>query len=113
MVVTGIPETVTDEMLEDEVLEIFKYAQVKINRQPLKEAGIQTTIVKVVNRKYADEAVRCGKNLKGNARYGRNTKMYINNSFCPEYGFINYAIRQAYKNKHIVKYKVKNGVNCV
>ena len=53
--ITGIPETVTDEMLEDEVLEMFKDAQVKINRQPLKEAGIQachrlankkTTIVK-------------------------------------------------------------------
>ena len=72
--ITGIPETVTDEMLEDEVLEIFKYAQVKINHQPLKEAGIQaryrlankqTTIVKVVNRKYANEAVRCGKKPKG------------------------------------------------
>ena len=52
-------------------------------------------------------------NLKGNATYGRNTKIYINDSFCLEYGFTNYAIRQAYKNKHIVKYKVRNGVNCV
>ena len=38
-------------------------------------------------------------------------KIYINDSFCPEDGFINYVIRQAYKNKHIVK--VRNGVNYV
>ena len=49
----------------------------------------------------------------GNTRYGRNTQIYINDSFCPEYGFINYVIRQVYKNKHIVIYKVRNGVNYV
>ena len=120
--ITGIPEDIDGDHLEDEVIDLFKEAKIQVNRQPIKKTDIQavhrlgnkkTTIVKVVNRKFAKQALSCGKNLKGTRRYGANSPIYINDSFCPEYGFLNFAIRHAYKSNHIVKYKVRNGVNYV
>ena len=120
--ITGIPDEVKDEALEDEVVNLFKEAQIQVNRQLIKKSDIQavhrlgnkkTTIVKVANRKFAKEALFCGKNLKGSKRYGNHSHIYINDSFCPEYKFLNFAIRKAYKSNHIVRYKVRNGVNYI
>ena len=36
--------------------------------------------------------------------------LYINNSFCPEIGYINYCIRKAKTADIIMRYKVRNGV---
>ena len=36
--------------------------------------------------------------------------LYINTSLCPEFGFLNYAVRRAKKNQEIVSYKMKHGV---
>lgn len=119
--ITGIPDSVLDNALEDEVIEIFKDAKIQVNRQPLKKQDIQavhrkankkTTIVKVVNRKFAREALYCSKNLKDNKRYD-GIKLYINDSFCPEFGFLNYAVRKAKKDGAIFKWKVRNGVTSV
>ena len=77
--ITRIPENVPDTALEDEVIDILKEAKVQVNRQPLKKSDIQevhrlankkTTIVKVVNGKFAKEALMCGKILKGTKCYG-------------------------------------------
>ena len=104
------------------MIDFFKEAKVHVNRQPKKQTDIQavhrlgnkkTTIVKVVNRKFAKEALFCGKNLKGSKRYGINSPIYINDTFCPKYNFLNFAIRKAYKSKHVLKCKVRNGVNYV
>ena len=54
-----------------------------------------------------------GKNLKDKNIYGQNTNVYINNSFCKEFGFLNYLIRKAKKSKAIVGYKIKHGVTSV
>ena len=119
--ISGIPEEITDDKLEDEVIEIMKDAKVQINRQPLRKADIsavhrlgnkKTTIVRVVNRKYAREALFCGKNLKNSKRYGEN-KIFINNSFCPEFRFLNFVIRKALREKHIHRYKIRNGITYV
>ena len=89
--VDGIPENISTEKLEDEVIEIVREAKVTVNRQPLKKSDIVachrvgrkgTVICRVVNRKFAREAIVCGRNLKGTQRYG-GSKIYINNSFCP------------------------------
>ena len=117
----GIPITVSDDQLEDEVIDIFKEAKMSVHRKPLWKIDIQavhrlkdkqTTIVKVVNRKFAKGAVICGRNLKDTKRYG-NGKVYLNDSFCPEYKFLNYVVRKAGKDKIICRYKIRNGVNYV
>ena len=69
--------------------------------------------MKVVNRKFGQTALVNGKNLKDSTRYEVNTLIYLNDSFIPEFGFLNFVLRSADKNKKIYKYKVRNGVNFV
>ena len=119
---SGIPKSVNDDALEDAVIDLFKESKVSVNRQPLKKLDIQavhrkkdkqTTIVKVVNRKFAREALYKSKAFRENNTYGEQTKIYINDSFCPEFGFLNFAVRQAKKVNEIFKWKVRNGVTSV
>lgn len=119
--ISGIPENVSQERLEDEVVEIAKEAKVSVNRQPLRKTDIVachrvgekgTVVCRVMNRKFAREAIVNGKNLKGSKRYGES-KIFINNSFCPEFRFLNFVIRKAARDGNIFRYKVKNGVNCI
>ena len=97
----------------------MKEAKVIVNRQSIKKMDIcavhrlgnkKTTIVRVVNRKFAREALVNGRNLKGSKRYGENTSVYINDSFCTEFKFLTYAIRKALREKRINRYKIRNGV---
>merc|ERR1712074_332559 len=101
---------------------IFKEVKITVNRQPLKKMDIQAVhrigkkgrvIMKVVNRKFAQEALSNGKRLKDYRRYGEDSRIYINESFIPEFGYLNYIIRKALKEKKIYRYKVRNGVNFV
>ena len=99
--IVGIPQAIEDDKLEDEVIDIMREAKVQVNRQPLKRSDIaavhrlkdaKTTIVRVVNRKFAKESIMCGRNLKDTKRYGENSKIYVNNSFCREFKFLNFVI---------------------
>ena len=119
--IVGIPADIPDDKLEDEVLEITKEAKVNVNRQPLKKTDVcavhrlknkQTTIVRVVNRKFSTEAIFSGKNLKGTKRYGEGN-IFINPSFCPEFRFLNWVIRRAKKDGRIHRYKIRNGITYV
>ena len=58
------------------------------------------------------EAVVNGKNLKGTRRYGEQ-KIFVNNSLCPEFRFLNFVIRKAACEKLINRYKIRNGVSLV
>ena len=70
----------------------------------------KTTIVRVVNREFAREALDNSTNLKASKRYGENTSVYINDSFCQEFKFLTYVIRRALREKRIHRYKIRNGV---
>ena len=120
--ITGIPPVIEDQDLEKEVIEIFRDAKVVVDKQPIKASDIQAchrlnkkgkTIIKVVNRKFVEDALRKGKHLKGNKRFGVTTQIYLNDSFCPEFGFLNYAVRRAKKKEVIFAYKVRNGITHV
>ena len=120
--IVGIPKSVGTEALEDEVIDILKEADVKVEGDFITKKDIcavhrigkqkATTIVRVVNRKFAWQALISGKNLKDSRRYGGG-KIYINHSLCKEFQFLNYAVRQAKKNKLIHKYSVRSGVTYV
>ena len=120
--INGIPNSVSDDGIEDEVIEILKEAKVNVNRQNIKKSDVQaahrkgkkgTVIIKVVNRKFVRAALLSKRNLKGSKRYGDRTALFINDSFIPEFGFFNYLTRRAHKENKIFKYKVRNGVNYV
>lgn len=119
--ISGIPDNVSQENLEDEVVDICKEAKVKVNYEPMKKKDIVAchrvgkrgvVVCRVMNRKFSREAIICGKNLKGTDRYG-GSNIYINNSFTPEYKYINYAVRMAKKDNRIHRYKIRNGINYI
>ena len=106
--IVGITSTVSTDDLEEEVIDICNDAKVFANTQPLKKSDIcavhrladqKTTVVRVVNRKFSREAIICGKNLRGNKMYGNDTKIYINNRFCPKFRFLNYVVYVAARGK--------------
>ena len=121
--ITGIPADIDNENIEDQVIEILnKDLKVNVNRQPIKKIDIHAShrfgkkdkvIVKVVNRKFAEQAIRNGKKLKNSKRYGESTKLFINESLIPEFNFLGYVIRNAARNKLISRYKIRNGVYSV
>jgi hypothetical protein len=120
IVITGIPADIPHDDLEQDVIEIFKEAKVVVNRQPIKPMDISAVhrigkaghvICKVVNRKFAKTALQNGKNLKSCKKYGEGTRIYINENLCPEFNYLNYAVRLAKKNGDIYKYKVRNGIS--
>ena len=49
-------------------------------------------------------------NLKHTEDY---QNVYINASLCPEFRFLNYAVRRAKRNGEIYYYKVRNGVTLI
>ena len=74
-------------------------------------------ICKFVNRKFAQSALRNGKNLKdvkykptGGEASADGDRIFINESLCPEFAYLHYAVRKAKKNNELHAYKVRNGI---
>lgn len=120
VVISGIPANISDDALEDEAIKVFESAKVLVNGVKLDKSQIQgchrigkkgTVILKTLNRKFAIESLYCGKNLKNNSPYSNS--VYINNSFCKEFGNLNYLVRMAKKANIINRWKVKHGVTFV
>ena len=120
--ITGIPDSVTQNELKNEVVKIFEAANVIVDGDLLEKNQIQAchrigkkgvTICKFVNRKYANGGLFNGKNLKNKDIYGGGSKIFINSSFCDEYRHLNYLVRKAKRDNLIYWYKVKNGVNLI
>ena len=119
--ITGIPSSIKQEELEEEVMKIFDAGHVSVHGRKLDTHQIQAchrigkkgiTICKFINRKYAQESLYCEKNLKDVEIYGKNSRIYINNSFCDEFKYLTFLIRKA-KGKEIVKWRIKRGINLI
>ena len=120
--ISGIPPAIgkdkkTDD-LENAVIDIFHEAGAQVHGNQLTQDQISAchrigkkgiTIIRFVNRKFAWEGLSKGKNLKGTTLYG-NTAIYINNSFCREFSFYGFVIRDLKRKKLIDGYKVISGV---
>ena len=68
------------------------------------------TICRFVNRKFANSLLYNTKNLK---EFEQLKSIYVNNSFCREFGLINFLIRRSFNCKKLYRYKVKNGINLI
>ena len=107
--ITGIPGDISNDAFEDEIIRIYDVAQVNVNGTQLVKTDIQAchrvgkkniVIVKFVNR---NEGSYCGKNLKSNSPYPAPTySNYSNYSFCPEFRFLNYLVRQGEKQRRFI-----------
>ena len=119
MEICGIDKAISDENVEDECLKIMKAAKVKVgNRFPNtldvhaahRKGKKGTVIIKFVNRKFAYNAISNRANLKNMDEY---KSTFINTSLCPEFGFLNYAVRRAKANGEISFYKMRNGITLI
>ena len=117
--ITGIPEGVEQNKLEDEVMKIYKEAKVSVHGKTLDNMDIEAchrigkknvVICRFANRKWAREGLFKGKNLKGKDIYGRTGQVYINDSFCKPFQFIGFVVRKLRKRNIIEGYKIRNGV---
>ena len=128
--IAGVPSSVPDENVEAEVIKILKLAKAKAGNKQAGPYDIQaahrknrkgTIICKFVNRKFAISAVKSGHNLK-DAKYvpteggidyvepPEGYRIFINESLCPEFGYLHFAVRKAKKNYELFAFKVRNGV---
>ena len=114
--IMSISRDVGDAHIEDECIKILKSAKVKVGNKFPSTLGIQAArrkrnkgkvIVKFVNRKFASAAISNRSNLKGIDDF---TNIYINSSLCPEFSFLDFAVRKAKKNKEIYSFRIKNGI---
>ena len=116
--IAGIPETVTDECLEETTLGILEAIGVpKIEPYQvhachrLKKRN--NTIIKFTSRKFADAALHYRSKLKNIRKtsfgFAEGTKLFINESLCRPYQFLNYKVRQAAKVKKIFSYNLWKG----
>ena len=101
--IAGIPSTISNEQLEDKVCEVLNSIDVSVgpadieacHRLPLnrneksENETSQRTIVKLINRKICEKALKNRKNLKDVDKeklgFVSSTKIYINDSLCPYY----------------------------
>ena len=116
--ISGIPSSIGQNDLEDEVIKVYNEAKVQVHGNQVTKLDISAchrigknsvTIVRFMNRKFAMEGLFNGKNLKGTKLYG-GSPIYINNSFCKEYRHYGFIIRNLKKKELIDGYKIKNGV---
>ena len=114
----GIDSSVPDDAIEEECIKILKVAKVKVgNRYPTtfdihaahRKGRKGNVILKFVNRKFAYNSIFNRANLK-NTEY---EKVYINSSLCPEFSFLNFAVRKAKAKGELTKYRLKNGVTFI
>ena len=116
---SGISQDVGDDAIEYECLKILKAAKVKVgNRFPStldihaahRKGRKGIVILKFVNRKFAFSALSNRASLKNSNDYGN---IFINQSLCPEFAFLNFAVRKAKRLNQIHFYKMKNGVTFI
>ena len=98
--ITGIPEDIDDNSLEEKVIEVLGAVDITVDENdieachrlpPTKKNSKKKTIVRFVNRKFVETAVHktsrekllsCDVNALG---FHENTKLFFNENLCPAY----------------------------
>lgn len=121
--VVGVPFTVSDNILEDKVVEMFnKLEGVNLRKSDVEachrlkqkkgETGPARTIIRFVNRKNAEMLLRKNKELRGMdlSDLGFNAKyMYINCNLCPYNRMLWGKCKGLHTKKLITRFWVYNG----
>ena len=114
--IVGIDESTPDEEIENNVIKILKSAQAKVGSKLPGALEIHAAhrknkkgvvIVKFTNRKFAEAAIKNRDNIR---EIDHLKDVYINQSLCPEFSFLSYALRQAKRSNKIASTKFKHGV---
>ena len=113
--IVGISPDVHDDNIENECINILKAAKVKVGNKFPSTLDIHAAhrknrkghvIIKFTNRKWAEGAMRNRASLK-DSNYA-NT--FLNQSLCPEFAFLAFAVRKAKASGQIDFWKLKHGI---
>ena len=119
--IVGIPEEVTQEQLENKVIEIAKCANIKINNNDIEachrlkkkksDKGPARTIVRFTNRKHSENFHRNKKSLKlyDLSKININNKLFINCNLSPYNSMLWGKCKKLFVNNLINRYWVFNG----
>ena len=118
--ISGVPNTVEDHDLESKVVEIFQKIDVTISendieachRLPPSNNGNKKVIVRFVNRKHCEKALKKKKDL-GNINmpslnFNEETKLFINENLNRYFSRIGWQCRKLKNGKRINSYVYKN-----
>ena len=114
--ISGIDKNIPDEEIEEKCIKILKLAQVKVSNRFPNPLDIHAAhrknrkgdvIIKFVNRKFAKASMVNRDKLR---EKDGTENVYINQSLCPEFAFLSFALRQAKRNKKIYGIRYKHGI---
>jgi len=116
--ITGIPTTVLQRDLEEKVRFIFTKIDCVIPSERIEDChrigSKGTTIVKLSKRKDIKKIFANKKQLKeydaNSLKIPEGSKIYINESLCPEYRELWIKCKLLWKNKHLSSFWTANGV---
>ena len=116
--ISGVPESVTDNGLEEKVLNLLEKINVEVHPGHIEachwiksNAGPKKVIIKMSRRKDADKIRRAKKKLKGLnlSSIGINSAVYINDSLCRYYKNLWAKCKKLWLNKFIHGFWTSNG----
>ena len=114
----GLPETIKDEELEGKCLGVLEDIGCgKIDSSQVHAChrlkNKNNTIIRFVNRKFADKALHNKSKLKNinREKYGvaNDKNIYINENLCRPMQYLAYKVRQALRDRKIVSYNIWKG----
>ena len=116
--ITGIPNSVSDENLEKEVVDILKEIDVVVSVNDIEAChrvgppknDSKKTIVRFVNRKHAKKALTNRKNLRNMTS---TKKLFINENLTVRNNKISYLSRKLKRSVHVAKAYTKDGITYV
>ena len=117
--IVGLPEKLSQEELEEKVVDVFKHAGVEVTRRdfhaihPLKKKSV--VIAKCLNRRDAMAILHAKKSLRETSdeekdKLGVTGKIFINVSLCPEYRRLFGIANALYKKKKLASLYTVNGM---
>ena len=116
--VFGIPSSIRDQDLEDNVRNVFREIGVNINGRDIQACHRlrekDRTIVKFVNRKDCTNILRVKKDLKhldpSKLSFSEGTKTFINESLCPYHRGIWKKCKKLRANQKLLQFYTINGI---
>lgn len=120
--IAGIPDHVEQQDLEAKVIEIAKAVNITISSQDIEachrlnqnknQNGPKRTIVRFVNRKFAEKLIKQGKEFKKRtvlSKANLSNNLYINNNLCSYYRYLWGKVKSLYNKNAIESFWVFNG----
>ena len=119
--INGIPNSVNDDDLEEKIIEVLDAIDITVDKSEIEACHRlpgknkeKTTIVRFVNRKLCENALKNRKKLKHcdktSLGFSEDQEIYFNENLCPYYKKLSWMCRQLKRDKMIVSSWTEKGI---